>query len=384
MKFGIITLFQNYNYGATLQSYALQSTVKKTGVDVETIQYERKAINTNENSKANKSLLTKIKNFVKRILFRREKHNKNSTVDDSARKKLFDNFIAENMKISDKQYTKETITEANNFYDAFICGSDNIWNKNLFDSSFMLDFANDDKRKIAYAPGMSTDFLTEYQKELFIPPIKRLDYISCRERIGSNLLEGILSKKVPVVLDPTLLLEKSEWSSISKAPIADLPSEYMFAYICDHNALTDEKINELCSKVNLPVVLVPNMSGKFMLYGESEKIEIGNVGPAEFIYLIENSKMVLTDSFHGTVFACIFEKEFYCYRRFKDQERIQLNYRIDNLLEILGISKKRIMSSPEDSYDFTHIDWESVRSKLLDKRKESLCYLNFALQGETK
>ena len=174
----------------------------------------------------------------------------------------------------------------------------------------MLDFADEKKRKIAYAPGMSTDHLSKNQQDLFLPPIRRLDYLSCREKIGASLLEKLIKKEVKVVLDPTLLLSKEQWSEISVSPDINLPPRYAFAYICDHNTLTDIKIKEISKRLNLPIVLVPNMGGEFKLFGAESVFKVNNVGPAEFIYLVKNSNLVLTDSFHGTVFACLFEKIF--------------------------------------------------------------------------
>ncbi|MBR5022768.1 MAG: polysaccharide pyruvyl transferase family protein [Oscillospiraceae bacterium] len=313
MKYGIITLFQNYNYGATLQSYALQRIVKEYGYDVETIQYERTAINTNKTGIFNKLTPRKIFCFLAKKI-KSTKIKKDNSIfienDDSIRRYLFDSFIKENMLISKHAYTKSTIAESNRIYQGFICGSDNIWNKNLFDSSFMLDFADEKKRKIAYAPGMSTDHLSKKQQDLFLPPIRRLDYLSCREKIGASLLEKLIKKEVKVVLDPTLLLSKEQWSEISVSPDINLPPRYAFAYICDHNTLTDIKIKEISKRLNLPIVLVPNMGGEFKLFGAESVFKVNNVGPAEFIYLVKNSNLVLTDSFHGTVFACLFEKIF--------------------------------------------------------------------------
>lgn len=322
MKVGIMTLFQNYNYGAALQAFALQRVIRDLGYDVETIQYTRTAVDTNKRDYISEFYHKCVRTIAGLLL--PSKHVPLPSNQSGTRKRLFEQFINDNMKVSQKQYTKDTIAESCLIYDTFVCGSDNIWNKNLFDSSFMLDFVPDDKAKVAYAPGMSTDSLTPSQQKLFIDPISRINHISCREKIGASVIEKYLQVKVPVVCDPTLLICTDKWREVENKPNYELPERYIFAYVCGRNELTNRAIYNLHLKTGLPVIVIPDMAENYNLDSD-EYMFLGDVGPAEFLYLVDHSNIVVTDSFHGTVFSCIFQKEFYSFDRFNGKYTVHLN-----------------------------------------------------------
>lgn len=340
MKVGIMTLFQNYNYGAALQAYALQRVIRDSGYDVETIQYTRTAVDTNKRDYVGELFRGCGRRIIR--IFLPPKQEFFFSNHSLVRKHLFDEFIGSQMKVSKIQYTKQDIVESNLIYDTFECGSDNIWNKNLYDSSFMLDFVSDDKRKIAYAPGMSTDSLTLAQRKLFIEPISRIQYISCREKIGAIVLEKCMNVEVPVVCDPTLLISVEKWREIEREPYYDLPEKYIFTYICGRNQLTEKAVQDLQSKTGLPVIVIPDMSENYNF--KCDKYDyLSDIGPAEFLYLVDHSTFVVTDSFHGTVFSCLFKKEFFSFDRFFGKYTVHLNQRIYNLLNVLNISSDRII-----------------------------------------
>lgn len=351
------------------------------GYCVETIQYTRTAINTNHISFI-KQCLRLPQRIIHRILSKEVETNdliykKNTSM---VRKKLFEEFIEKNMKTSKQRYNKDNISTSNDEYDCFVCGSDNIWNKNLFDSAFMLDFALDSKMKIAYAPGMSTDRLTRHQRTLFLSPIKRLDFISCREKIGADLLSKYLRRSIPVVCDPTLLLTAEQWRSVEAKPHFELPQKYIFAYICSKNTHTQNIIYNIYKESKLPVVVIPDMGESYNL-NQSEYIYLNDVGPAEFIYLIDHACLVVTDSFHGTVFSCIMNREFWSFNRFKSENTVQLNQRINNLLRILNISEKRILTEYNENYHNCPIDWDDANSYRENEREKSIEYLKSTLGG---
>lgn len=228
---------------------------------------------------------------------------------DIKRKKLFDKFIHDNI---DECFVPKDggINKLNDMFDVFVCGSDNIWNPNLFDGRFMLNFVNDDKLKIAYAPGMSVENLSHLQEIIYKQNACGFDAISCREKSGAKILKQLIEKDVFVALDPTLLITVEEWGKLEKTiKKKRIPEKYAICYFCEYHYYTDEYIKQLEQLMKIPFIAVPNMFGKINLTSKN-LIRLWDTGPSEFLYLFRNSTFVLTDSFHGTVFAIQYKKPF--------------------------------------------------------------------------
>ena len=217
-KVGIITLYSNNNFGAALQAYALQYSLKKNGFDCEDINYRRDMPTASRNNYII-NILHRVRMLVFHPAFKYYRKEK---------KKIFDRFIKENISESHLVYDKRSIKDSVDKYRLFICGSDNIWNKNLLDTSFLLDFVPDSVGKIAYAPGMSTTSLTKEQAEIMIPLINRLDFLSCREKIGCELLKTYNISEPFHAMDPTLLLSSDIWEQMIKQTKVNISGDYIF------------------------------------------------------------------------------------------------------------------------------------------------------------
>lgn len=392
-----MTLYFNYNYGAVLQAYSLQNVVRGIGdengmeiplgkhqFEVKHIRYQRHIDYSISAQPENRSIKKRIISLlcggiIKKIFFGIRDFYQSKY--DAERKRNFDTFIS--------QYIEEfpvpqngNIAALNNDFDIFLCGSDNIWNRNLFDGRFMLDFVNDDKKKIAYAPGMSTDYLTPTQEKVYKRNAQRFDALSCREKSGAMVLQKLLGKDVFVALDPTLLLSSEDWTKVEKCPIhVNLPDKYVLCYFLSKNQYVDNYVKELEKQTGMSFIAIPDMGGYCHLSSKSV-IRLNDVGPSEFLYLFRNAFYVLTDSFHGSVFAIQFKKPFLTFRRFFDESNMQNNFRIDNLFDIVGIDKDRIIKTPDiDVYEKLKapIDWSSIRMNLGKEKEKSLQFLSGAL-----
>ena len=110
----------------------------------------------------------------------------------------------------------------------------------------------------------------------------------------------------------------------------------------------------------------------FRTMGVHEENQIANIGPSEFLYYIKNAEFVLTNSFHGTVFSVLYEKQFYCV--------YEKNTRIENLLEFIDATNRHIRN--EQMIDMSQVvDYSDVSGKLEAYRKQSVDYLELALKG---
>ena len=374
-KIGIMTLFNNNNFGAALQAYALQYLLNSHSYECEDISYSRVLPEDNNITKIKKAIVT-IKNMVFHPV---------SMLRIRKKKRTFKRFVDKNIGYSRRNYNKFDIQDSVNNYDCFICGSDNIWNKNLLDTSFLLDFVPDKIKKIAYAPGMSTTELTNEQKKVMLPLIERIDYLSCREKIGCELIEKSIGRKVFNAMDPTLLLSSEEWTTISEESEINCNSDYVFALIYGSNPTKCDFVNSIGFKLNTDVVTVPFGTG---VYNKEDlklgTIRIYNAGPIEVLKLIKNSQFVITDTFHATVFSILFHKNFVSLRRFKNTKSSKLDQRIDGLLEKVGIGNERIIEDLTDVKSIDkiirkEIDYSLVDLRLAEWRQNSINFLLNAL-----
>lgn len=404
-KVGILTLYFNYNYGAALQAYALRQTVAEMGFDAEDIRYyrvingkstmrkDRIAINIKSvllhPARTRDRLKQKFKKLEKRfyqVFFQ-------LTEKISARKKLFDDFYSTHLVQSGNSYDgHRDISACAREYDVFICGSDNIWNINMLDTSFMLDFVPDDKLKIAYAPGLSSDSLPSHIADRIAGPLKRLDYVSCRESNGAQLVSAMIGREVFIALDPTLLRTAGQWRCLERPvqEVQGLMNNYILCFFLgtnEHSRKTAEAIAEL---YHMKIVTLPLLTDDIRI-GDLEfgDIKLFEAGPKELLYLIGNAGFICTDSYHGTVFSILYNKPFLTFDRFKNKNTKALNLRSYNLLSLLDINTNRIIHkqmcpSELKSILEDEINYDSVNAVIAEKRNESLIYLKNSLNDTEK
>src|SRR5690554_3457138 len=214
MKVGIVTIYRNINYGSKLQSFALQYSLKKIGVDVvenllvhKDVQPTIKKINTI--FKYYNLLLQVFKNpyLLYDKLFKKEISRK---IRD--RKSKFNQYLIEN--ISESKYSPSEIENRLNNdiqdYDYFICGSDQIWAPNQFDEAYFLGFVKDKSIKVSYATSIGLPLIPDNLISSYKKLISNIGHLSIREKDGSDIVKKITGIDVPVVLDPTLLLTRDE------------------------------------------------------------------------------------------------------------------------------------------------------------------------------
>lgn len=343
-RVGIMTLYhKTYNYGAQLQAYALQKTVEKLGYECELINFQWSGIRT-------------IMNY--------ESGGKNV-----GRFRAFSQAIPHSVRL----YTPYNIEECANEYDIFICGSDQIWGANLSMPIFVLpqmtlSFVPEDKTKIAYAASMGGSVATERIRDALSSSATRLDAISVRETSAIPFVSEMTGRQVTAVLDPTMLLSADEWRA---ALIPSDAGKYILVYNIGKNVILDAVANSLSEKLGYEIFSLS--------YTDSD-----TAGPKEFLGLINNAEFVLTNSFHGTVFSILFHKQFLTFSVDTSSPEFSKNVRIIDLLNSVNLKERFISDNTVDiEKRLTEaIDYNSVESILLDKRKRSMEFLNDSLKIE--
>lgn len=351
MRVGIMTFHRAHNFGAMLQAYGLQYTLNKLGADCSIVDYRCKTIEKSYKtflieSPSLKSLLSAVYHFPYRYI----------------RKNRFESFNEKYLKKSIKIYTSENIKSAKNEYDCFITGSDQVWNEELTgnDRNYFLEFATG-KKKLSYAASLGKARLTEKQKQEYFDLLRDFAFISVREENAQKLLKDILNREVELVVDPVFLLSKEEWMRfISENKYGD----YIFMYQLHENN-TRKLAQKIAEKTGMKIVTIPNdLRGGI----KAEKVYAPTV--EEFLNLIFYAKFVVTDSFHVSAFAIIFNKNYYGLLKTNPNMR-GLNSRLETLTTRLRI-KDRLFDTIDDFKIEGSLDYSIIDANLVELRKEAV------------
>lgn len=376
-KIGILSLYyESINCGGLLQAYALCQILKKMGYDAEQICFDdnRKKASSNK-----KRLFRKLLNPVIVIRHIIGKLKRRTAIFMSKQRiATTRNFREEQIPHSGKIYNNKSIVETNGIYDVFIAGSDQIWNPDWFTPEYMLSFADDGKKKLSYAASMGVSGLNDEERKNFGKYITKIDNISVRESQAKHIIGELTSKLIKVVLDPTLMLDSDDWDKIVVDRI--IGREYVFCYFLGKNKEAKKIAFEYAKAKGLKVIIISCLTWdiRFEDYLYSNK-RVKGAGPREFISLIKHANAVFTDSFHATVFSCIYSKSFYVFGR---SDNDKSGSRLRDIVGIFDCEDRYINTSgrlaleyvlsvkDRDSYDY---------SRLCSMRKDSIEYLKNAL-----
>lgn len=358
MKIGIITINDNNNYGNRLQNYALQETIKKMGIEVETIK--------------NISTLNSNKNYILRCF----KYIKIRTFDYlfKINKKRLNNFnlFDKNILFTKKLYTYYKQPNCNE-YDYFIVGSDQVWNPKAarFRKIDLLCFAKNNQ-KISYAASFGISDFPDNIKEFAKKELNSFKNISVREDMGKKIINEMIDKKeVTVSVDPTMLISSKDWDLVSKKPQMLNTKKYILNYFLGNlSEQRNQEIERIAQENDCEII---NILDKESPYYEC--------GPSEFLYLEKNAFLICTDSFHSCVFAFIYDKPFVVFER--EQKGISnMNSRIENLIHKFHL-KNREYKGKITNENLEH-DYSESYKILEEERKKSIKFLQTALNLDKK
>ena len=374
---GIITYHNYNNYGTMLQAFALQHAIANMGYEAEIIDFKQN--NSLSRVEMIKLRLKRLPVYIKE----REKYAalRSAESDFDARKKKFEAFYNRNLVISKNHYTStQQLVDNPPEYDAYIVGSDQTWNPYVANApeAFYLPFVEDDKQKGSYGPSLAVADLTEEQRALYKKRLKDFAFLSCREQAGADLLTQVIGRKVEQVLDPTLLLDASEWEGYSADFKVDDP--YILEYFLGEKKYHRDYVEKLSKMTGFRVISLP------VTYLEIVNKGIDKVwgGPAEFLSLIKNASVVCTDSFHGTMFSINFNTNFYAFCKTEDTESSSENSRLYSALEMFHLRDRLVKVGDQPETSTLEIDFSEANRLLTMERDKSMAYLRNMLGTMTK
>lgn len=347
---GILGVWYGCNYGSIVTYYSLYSVIKSMGKSVLMIHRPW------------------IKSFDEKAMEKR----------DSMK------FARKHYDIS-KAYNVEEIGQLNQLCDAFVLGSDQLWNygvTRIFGHSYFLDFAGDDKKKIAYA--------TSFGSGCFRAPwsyswkalrcMRRLNSVSVREKSGVRLCRNLFGVQAEHTLDPVLLCPSECLANIARDSSREMKTNYIAAYILDPDQEKREALLYLAEKLNKDLVVMldgwPHLFKKNReAMGLKEKT-VEKLTVNDWIFYIKNCDFMVTDSFHGSCMAILFQKQFYAVAN-----PGRGTARFESLMELLKLKERYVERAVDVKLkdESKKIDYQKVDQILEEERQRSKAWLEKAL-----
>lgn len=377
-KIGILTFHYAHNYGAMLQAYALKTYLTQQGFEVHIINYRSEEVIYPYREQfalwelvGRRGLvfpwrwpdtLRKCRRICARMNAWRE------------RKGAFINF--EETYLLDHDPAPVSLEEVERMdLDALVFGSDQIWNTAIVgerERVYWGDFQTRG-RKIAYGASSLTKVLTPLERERIAQCVKSFYAVSVREEALAQWTEEITGRRVPVVVDPALLLHGEEYEALMP-PAGPEERPYILLYLIRKGEEAARAARKAGEALGLPVKTVGCRGGvELISYDEGFEREL-EAGPAQFLGLVRRAAYVITTSFHGTVFSILFRRPF-C-------SVYETDIRMDYLLSMTGLERAHIPNAQAFSSDsFVRATQENLE-QLRPAIEASRSYLAAALQGE--
>lgn len=351
-RIALITLVDFDNYGNRLQNYALEKVLADMGNTVTSIvPYKPDFVKWT------------IKKFIK-------------ADGDTLRNKYLKSRRLKEFLEFDNQYVNTYAINSNNFdsiqvenYDCFVSGSDQVWNPDWADYTYektFLRFCRKEKR-VAYAASFGVDSIPEKWIDKYKTGLSEFQYLSVRENRAVEIVEELIGKTCERVLDPTMLLDKDEWDRIAIVPPQCMNKNYILTYFLGGRSdAVNKDILEYARKYDCHVINLLDLNDPNYF-----------VGPDKFVGLISKAKLVLTDSFHATVFSIIYERTFVVYNRKGIGSK--MGSRLSSLLDMCDLSgRKRELV---DETNLFNCDFENAKKKIEREKIHSIAFLHKAIEG---
>lgn len=348
---GILTFTKGDNFGQRLQNYALQSVLERMGYNVYTIRQ----------SCSLKILLRAARKTLKGHLSQTERVIKRNRMKKF---RAFDqthiHFYSRIMSF----YGRNTWVAKD--FDAFIVGSDQVWNPNspYVGKNFFLTFAPQQKR-LTYAPSLSVEEIPMAKREKYSAYLQGFLSLTVREDKGAEIIRELTGQKAEVVLDPTLLLKAEDYNAICVRASLRPEGEYILAIFLGEPPRNE--VERIGVRASIPVLWLDPFA---------------NVGPAEFLDLVKCSKAVITDSYHGTVFAILYHKPFVNFMRSGIGR--SMSSRFETLYRLLGIKNPTEGSLTENQYAIPDLNYEQIDQILMYERERCFAILRRQLDESVK
>lgn len=367
MRTGVVTFHSAHNYGATLQTWALQKALKKLGADPCVIHYHPDIIDR-------LYIPPKLNTAAKRWQYLTRKEVRKRRRKLKTKYIRYNEFLKNHLTLCGDYRTYEELKTDPPGMECYIAGSDQVWNPDHtggFDPAYLLEFAEQDAVKIAYAASIGRENFPVQLRDNYAAGIRDFDAVSVREQSAAAAVSEAFGKTVSVVLDPTLLLDRREYEEI-KVP-SQRSERYILVYMMENNRSLVRLANSISVVTGLPVI--QRKPGRIF---KNELDSFFTHTPGEFLGEMEKAEYVITNSFHGTVFSIIYERPFI------SMLHSETGSRTIDLLNSLDLGS-HILNEAKDFKNmgqFTIEDPLALRRKVEMLRLDSIEFLKQALGAD--
>ena len=415
-KIKLVTFAPHPNFGTCLQSYALNKVLRDMGHDVEfiyngrenppigitgfvknlikmvvpaglvnDIKQKKKVINGNHNEAVLNILSlpnSQLRYWFSKVPFYNwlyKQYKCNTLQWKKVWKYTFDDGNYNMKRLFCRQQYEEVVADA----DIFVTGSDQIWNPYCggFNPMMFLEFAGD-KKRVAYSSSIARSEFPQEVRERARQDLKKFQHIAVREQSSVDMLNKLLERNdVKLVVDPTYLLSRAEWESFGDRATIEfcIPQRYIFCYfIGERYEDYDAMVRDVMQRTGIKDVITVDCTGSSMNYGGGLLYCDG--GPYEWVYLLRHASMVCMDSFHATVFALKFHKDFVHILKTKsDNSTDSQNTRMYDMFSRYDIGYKLYNAS---SLDWLRpINYNKVDAILKEEISRSMDYLKIEISN---
>lgn len=380
---GVCLKYTQKNYGSKLQALATVRMFETLGIDYEIIRYNKKDLRFVVKSIPRLFNYTFINDRYLEIQ-RKLAFKKHPEVAEKVeiRNKAFDSFdihFENNLSPIYKSYNYLK-QKCGGVYSRVITCSDQLWSPSALGSGFYnLMFVPNQTPKISWSSSFGVSKIPWYQIGRTKKYLNRIEKISMRENHGAKIVKELINKDVPVLMDPVFAFDKGEWDTL--VPTAPPEWEdYIFCYFLGTNPKHRQAAKELAQKTGLKIVTLRHLDCFVEADEDFGDIAPFDVDPKRFLNILRNAKYVLTDSFHGTAFSVIFEKQFLVFNRYNKNSKNSKNSRIESVCENLGLVDRHVLCDGDITEIINkQIDYIAVSQKIEKYREETKQFLKTAL-----
>lgn len=424
MRIKLVTFAPHPNFGTCLQSYALNYVLRKMGHDVEFIYNRRETPPPSFRHYVFAALKRILKIFLPERKINRLKERKNAMIhnnrSDSNLPVILQlpnhpilsflskcpgyNFLAKKCyygNLQKRKVHKFTFEDGNfNMHrlftlvdykkivadaDLFITGSDQIWNPFCggYNPMMFLEFVNDGTKCVAYSSSISLPEIPVSVKERMGRELKKFSHIAVREQRSVELLSELLHRDdIKLVVDPTYLLTAEEWEEFgNRAEIEfPVPDKYIFCYFVGAKRVDvyEQMVQDVKQFTGIKDVITLECYNRDWNYGNGRLYK--DAGPYEWVYLLKHASYVCMDSFHATVYALKFQKEFVHAMKNDDRETGSQNTRMYDILSRYGILYKNYTASGDNGWQ-RQVDYWHLTPLIEKEIKDSMDYLKYEIEN---
>lgn len=380
---GLCIKCENANYGSKLQALATIRMTENLGHECRVIHYGRAGLWFKIKSLPKFFLCSSfrqdlIENWSRNRIYK--KHPKWTPLL-KLRSDIFKKYDENHFDRYDVYgaYFKDIQNIAKKF-DAVMTCSDQLWSPSGYGTDFYnLMFVPDNVRKVSFASSFGVDNIPSYQKKGTARYINRIEYVSCRENRGAEIVKELTGRDVPVLMDPVFGFDKEQWAEM--VPVEKIYDEpYIFCYFLGANSSHREAVKKFAKQKNMKVVFLKFLDQYVECDEDFGDITPFDVDPNKFLNIIRGAEYIVTDSFHGCAFSIINQKKFVILNRYSSSSGASKNSRIDTVCGNLGLLKRRVNADSDIAAIIDEpIAWTDVYEKLDVYRNRMWNYLKEAL-----